>query len=111
MSRSRSHSATSIGGNISSSSRSRTFSASSNIADFSQDDEIQLLRTEIISLKLQTLPPSLETYQNDDESISLYTGFSSYAIARLVLDLADPGLNGTLVRIHFVLFFIYSLIS
>jgi len=105
---SRSHSETALGRNASSSARSRSFSASSNIADFSQDHEIELLRAEVLSLKLQTLPPSLETYENDNESISLYTGFPSYAVARLVLDLADPGMNGTLIGAHFFMFFIYS---
>jgi hypothetical protein len=102
---SRSHSVTSLGRNTGPNDRSRALSASSNIADFSPDDEIQLLRSEVLSLKLETLPPSLETYENDNESISLYTGFPSYAVARLVLDLVDPGMNGTLVRAHFVIFF------
>jgi hypothetical protein len=106
-SRSRSHSEIVLEGNTSSSGRSRALSASSNIADFSQDDEIQLLHAEILSLKLQTMPPSLETYENDDESISLYTGFPSYAIARLVLDLVDPGLNGTFNRAYFRILFIF----
>jgi hypothetical protein len=108
---SRSHSDTALGRSTPSGGRSRTFSASSNIADFSQDDEIQLLRAEVLSLKLETLPPSLETYENDNESISLYTGFPSYAVARLVLDLADPGVNGTFVRVHFIKFLNIAIFS
>lgn len=105
---SRSLSETALGRNTASSGRSRTFSIDSDIADISQADEIQYLRAEVLSLKLQTLPPSLETYENDNESISLYTGFPSYAVARLVLDLTEPGMNGKLMRAHVVILFMYS---
>ncbi|CAF1236605.1 unnamed protein product, partial [Didymodactylos carnosus] len=90
---SRSRSETSLGRDDRSGGRSRNFSASFNIADFNVEEEMQLLRAKVLVLKLQTLPPSLETYENDDESIALYTGFPSYAVARFVLDLADPGKN------------------
>ncbi len=93
---SRSHFTTSLDSNPSN-VRSRACSTSSNIADLSVDEETQILRSEVLRLKLETQPPSLESFEHDDESISLYTGFPSYAVARLVLDLADPGRNGTIL--------------
>lgn len=96
---SRSLSETSLDNN-SSTRRSRACSASSNIADLSADEEVQILRNEVLRLKLEIQPPSLETFEHDDESISLYTGFPSYEVARLVLDLANPGRNGMIASCH-----------
>ena len=79
---SRSQSATSLGNNHSS-GRGRACSENYNIADFGADEEIQILRGEVLPLKLQIQPPSLKSFEHDGESISLYTGFLSYAIARL----------------------------
>ncbi|CAF3616565.1 unnamed protein product, partial [Rotaria sp. Silwood2] len=68
-----------------------------------------LFQETLRSSLFKSLEPFSKLVANDDESTSLYTGFPSYAVAQLVLDLADPGKKGTLIRAAFGIFFIDSL--
>ncbi|CAF1274542.1 unnamed protein product [Didymodactylos carnosus] len=45
-----------------------------------RDNIIKDLQMEILPLRLQLEPPSLEAYKSDDEAITLYTGFTPYGL-------------------------------